>query len=430
MPTAMPRNVRRLWLMALPMVPSILLAVACLAGPFVAGSCTGQRRSQFWRPLRSQSLPTIRVRLTSIAIQQAEFSSSGGCRVLVDNVVSASFTSPSKVLRVSRSGGQWRIDGEPVIGDRIDVKPSPGSLLRFGEREFRGGVFLHPAGEEAFHVVNFLDAESYLAGVLSEELYPHWSVATYEAQAIAARTFAIYTMNHRDIQQWYDVVATQASQVYGGASAESGRAWSAVRRTHGKVLTYGPTGQEKMFLAQYSASNGGYVNGVDVIRSVDEIMPFRGGQRDARDNEWSKRYRWPAVKISKADIHLAITERYKSARALTDVSKVIVVETTSYGVPVWLDIFDSAGKNIRIRAYDLRSCLQRVSGRVAGGGAIRSINCKIRDIGDSIEFYDGRGFGHGVGLSQWGAEAKARRNWPAEKILQFYYPGAKVLEMY
>ena len=63
-------------------------------------------------------------------------------------------------------------------------------------------------------------------------------------------------------------------------------------------------------------------------------------------------------------------------------------------------------------------------------GRLYSMNCKMRDLGDAIEFHDGRGFGHGVGLSQWGAEDKARRGWTAEKILEFYYPGAGIFRAY
>ena len=59
-----------------------------------------------------------------------------------------------------------------------------------------------------------------------------------------------------------------------------------------------------------------------------------------------------------------------------------------------------------------------------------SMNCRIRDVGDAIEFYDGKGFGHGVGMSQWGAEEKAQRGLRAEEILQFYYPGAVIFRAY
>ena len=58
------------------------------------------------------------------------------------------------------------------------------------------------------------------------------------------------------------------------------------------------------------------------------------------------------------------------------------------------------------------------------------MNCRINDVGSAIEFADGKGFGHGVGICQWGAQGKAERGMGWEEILQFYYPGAKRMHAY
>jgi SpoIID/LytB domain protein len=84
------------------------------------------------------------------------------------------------------------------------------------------------------------------------------------------------------------------------------------------------------------------------------------------------------------------------------------------------------GRSLRIRADALRMALLRAG--VAPG--LHSMNCRLEDAGESIVFHDGRGFGHGVGLSQWGAQAKARRGASAEDILRFYYPGARIFRAY
>jgi SpoIID/LytB domain protein len=117
-----------------------------------------------------------------------------------------------------------------------------------------------------------------------------------------------------------------------------------------------------IFMAQYSAYNGGIVSGAPVIREAPAIPPLIGGQ------------------------------------------------------------------SVRVRAEDLRLALVRSGARGAKG--LYSMNCAIRDAGDAVVFCDGRGFGHGVGLSQWGAQDKAARGWPAEKILGFYYPGATLYRAY
>ena len=83
---------------------------------------------------------------------------------------------------------------------------------------------------------------------------------------------------------------------------------------------------------------------------------------------------------------------------------------------------------MRLRADDLRVALARAG--ASGARNIYSMNCQWRDAGAAIEFFDGRGFGHGVGLCQWGAQGKAAAGWTAGQILQFYYPGARVKRLY
>ena len=108
--------------------------------------------------------------------------------------------------------------------------------------------------------------------------------------------------------------------------------------------------------------------------------------------------------------------------------RIRVVSSTDYGRAVWVDVADHGGRSIRIRAEDIRLALIRTKTPAARG--LYSMNCRIRDLGDKFEFYDGRGFGHGVGLCQWGAQGKAAAGWSAERILGFYYPGARFYRAY
>ena len=91
-----------------------------------------------------------------------------------------------------------------------------------------------------------------------------------------------------------------------------------------------------------------------------------------------------------------------------------------------------AGKSgvepLRLRADDLRLSLLRLrtSSAASPAAALYSMNFQIRQVGDYIEFYDGKGFGHGVGLCQWGAKGMAEQGKPYRKILSFYYPHTKL----
>ena len=93
-----------------------------------------------------------------------------------------------------------------------------------------------------------------------------------------------------------------------------------------------------------------------------------------------------------------------------------------------MNVQDAAGKSIRLRAEDVRLALLRAN--IPAARKLYSMNCRIQVLGEQIEFSDGRGFGHGVGLCQWGAHGKAARGARGEEIIEFYYPGASTIRAY
>jgi len=422
-PTPSPRKPNRLERL----LPLVILA---LAGVLVAGSLSscGQEGPQVpHRPGRLEGVPIIRVRLAG-PVEGATLSTTGPYVLRVDARSVGQSRGRLAPVRVVREGDAWRFNNLHCSGIAASLEPADDrSFVQFEGMSYRGSLRLVPAAGGGMLVINHLDMESYLAGVLARELYPHWDLETYRALAVAARTFALYHMKTVSPASPYDVGAGQAHQVYGGLAAETERAWAAVGSTHGRVLVHGPPEAEKIFMAQYSACNGGYVNGAWVIRPAQDIPPLAGGQKDD-DGRSCPRFLWGPVSIPKSDVHRALAAAYESAATLRGVHDIRVVEQTSYGRPVWLDVRDDLGHSVRIRAEDLRLAILRSD--VPGGGRLYSMNCKIRVLPDAIEFYDGRGFGHGVGLSQWGAQDKASRGWNARQILEFYYPGASIVPAY
>jgi peptidoglycan hydrolase-like amidase len=174
------------------------------------------------------------------------------------------------------------------------------------------------------------------------------------------------------------------------------------------------------------------VNGAIVLRNVQPLSPWAGGQV-CEDCANCTRYRWPPVRVAKSDVYKAVSAAYPAGGALGQVTNVRVFSCTSYGRILWLDVAGKPGvEPLRLRADDLRLALIRLKNPAGASPAagLYSMNCQIRSVGDYIEFYDGKGFGHGVGLCQWGAQGKAARGWPAMAILNFYYPGAKIAKEY
>jgi len=421
---------KRAWWRLAPLVGVSVPALAFVLASAWLASCVGPRPAPSrQRPLTYREVPDIRVLITPRPLERATLSTAAGHRLRVDGKTLTEGEGPLDETAVTRIGGTWRFNLLSADGRQVTLRPARGSIARVGSAGYRGRLRLLPVGQTRFIIINDLDMESYLAGVLARELYPTWSLETYRALAVAARTFALYHKLTFGESHEYDLGSTQSAQVYGGFSAETPKAWRAVRSTHGRVLTFGPEGDERIFMAQYSSCCGGWVNGAAVIRDAPDIEPLRGGQR-CTDCAASARYRWDPVRISKSALHEALGRSYEAVAALAGVKELRVVQTTSYGRIVWVDVVSTQADQppVRLRAEDVRLSLLRAS--APGADKLYSMNCRLRDLGSEIEFYDGRGFGHGVGLCQWGAQGKALRGATAEEILSFYYPGAKIFRAY
>jgi stage II sporulation protein D len=382
------------------------------------------------QPVTQDGVPVMRVRLERGLSQATIAAGRGYLLQLNGRAVRASDTQAMAPCQLTRRGGRWIVDGRQIgDGDLKLIAPADRAVV-INEKAYRGFLLFLPRDESTFDVINYVDMESYLAGVLSCELYPSWDLETYHALAIAARSFALYHRNSFGRTHDYDVGDGTASQVYGGVDGETDRAWQAVRDTHGQVLAYVAPGQEPdFFMPQYSAACGGVVNGSDVIRPAEDIPPLRGGQR-CTDCEPCPRYTWPTVTVSKQVIYEAIVEAYpdRAPRLLGDGVDTIWLSRTPYGRIHWVKIIGTrrAEDNfLRIRGEDLRLYLMR-----AGVSDLYSMNCDIRDDGPTMSFINGRGFGHGVGMCQWGAQGKASQGWSGRQILEFYYPRSSVIRAY
>lgn len=364
--------------------------------------------------------------LTSRPIDSATFDITG-CRIFSDGRQIQPPPTTNDVV-ITTTSGTWRIDNIISSGKRLVLAAGPGGSVRFGNTRYRGELHLLENSDGQYQVINHVDMEDYLAGVLPKELYADWSIETYRALAIAARTYALYQKLHHGGDRNYDVSDNQSSQVYGGVSAQTTKSVQAVNDTAGQVLAYGPVGQERIFMTQYSAVNGGVVNGAYVIRDLnasEDIPPLQGGQVD-EDGRTCPRFFWPSVRISKTQMYRALqSSRFADSKKLADIKEMRIASRTEYGRNVWLDLVDSQGFWMRIRAEDLRLVLLRSD--IPDAKKLYSMNCSIRDTGNAFEFHDGRGFGHGVGLSQWGAQDKAMKGWNARRILEFYYPSSTII---
>jgi stage II sporulation protein D len=305
---------------------------------------------------------------------------------------------------IAASGSGLEIAGVGRVDSPLRLAPAAGARLYVAIRPYRGILEVRRTPAGRITVINEVDLEEYLYGVLKMEVDPRWPADALKAQAVAARTLALYSLS-RFSSEGYDVRATTESQVYGGVLAEDARTTAAVDATRGQVLTY----DGRPIFAAYHSDSGGHTESSELVwggryaylRAVAD--PYSAAQ------PWTVR-----VELS------ALEDRLRRAgRGVAGLKGVEVVEVTPSGRAGYVRITSAQGTVI-LRGTELRT--------IVGAETLKSTLFTVRVTSDeqpSAEF-SGRGSGHGVGMSQWGARGQALLGRSYLDILRFYYSGVSV----
>jgi stage II sporulation protein D len=297
--------------------------------------------------------------------------------------------------------------GRRAVG-RLDVT-SPTGFLRFNDRNYRSRLSVIPQGT-ACAVVNTVDLERYVAGVIAKEMAPGWPLEALKAQAVASRSYAYFQIQANKNKE-YDLENSTQDQVYDGVAAESVKTLLATEATRGQALVYGNEA-----LKAYFHANCGGITEVPELVWGGEAHAFRAVvcpyHKRARD-----RVSWSAL-ITRTQIESAL--RRIGGLLPTNFLKVAsLTEGAPDGSHRLSDVAvsDSAGNSVLISSNTFRNAI--------GNTRLKSTSFRIhRDpAGYRIE---GEGNGHGVGLCQVGARAMAEEGKTYRQILQFYYPLAKI----
>ncbi|WP_428387135.1 SpoIID/LytB domain-containing protein [Mucisphaera sp.] len=352
--------------------------------------------------------------------------------------VSRVLTGPLVIRRSSQ--GITVVDGSGLstglMGSKIGVRSANGQPVTLGTRSYPGLMTIAHAwrsepSSDRLDAINHVPMETYLPGVLVGELYGNWEQATFRAQAIAARSYAIFgasTTAHRT----YDLESTTASQVYTGQTSRE-RPLEAVAATRGQVLVY----RGRVVPAFYSADSGGVAQSAwDAFGDVEPIAPLQGrlhydigasspharwGPIDRSLQQIAARIKgWGiaqdhAIGRMQGIVRIAVTDRGVGGRA----SEFTVVDLQGTAYTLRAEQFRQAANYARPDLPDLRS-----------DERLKSSFVEVTVRGNRVAFTNGRGFGHGVGLSQWGAQDMAERGYDHDEILAFYYPQAEIQRAY
>lgn len=306
------------------------------------------------------------------------------------------------VVKPLADGGIQVADTEFNSPVRFIPKKSK-KFIRINGRRYRDTVVVRNE-KGKLTVINELGLDGYLFGVLPVEVSPKWPMEALKAQAIVSRTYVLANLGKYG-SKGYDMSSNVFSQVYRGVEVESAATNKAVKETAGMVLTY----KGKLSKAFFFACCGGHT--ADVKKVWKNPYKYLKGIVCGFCKE-SPHYYWD-YEITPEELR----KKLKRKKIDTGIIKKIKFESrTKSGRIDGMKIKHSKG-NIDITGHRFRMIL--------GPDKIKSTLFTI-DRSKPKYFFYGRGWGHGVGLCQWGSKEMAEKGKNYRSILKRYFPGTKV----
>ncbi|MDP3792084.1 MAG: SpoIID/LytB domain-containing protein [Candidatus Omnitrophota bacterium] len=288
---------------------------------------------------------------------------------------------------------------------KIRIVVPESAYIYIDGRAFRGSVDIVRKDNAKLMVINRVPLEEYLYGVLYNEVSHRWPIESIKAQAVTARTFALYQARQNKLQD-YDLTNDIYSQVYSGATSERWATTRAVKLTAGKVLAY----NGDIFPAYYHATCGGRTEDASSLWNID--LPCLKSVECSYCKE-SPHYKWTKIVLLK-DLEKKLSGGgYK----VGSIKKIEVLSRDNSGRADKVEIKDEADVSCILTAKDFRHML--------GPNDVRSTNFEVSINGDKLVL-KGIGWGHGVGMCQWGAKGQSDKKKKCEQILELYYPGAQI----
>lgn len=320
-------------------------------------------------------------------------------------------SSKKEALVFKSRSNKLRINDEKTDMTEHLVEPGPGELLKTGKYACRGSIRIVARGNHVL-AINSLPMEEYLAGVLGSEMPLYFHREALRAQAIAARTYCLDRILSGKNDPEYDVVATTCDQVYKGTNNETALSRKIVQSTRGVCLTW----NGDIFTTYFHSTCGGRTvpSTYAFSRVKKQIPPLDG--TTCGYCQVSKRHTWKKT-IPAKDLAEAVP-------GLDEKEEILEIE------PGEIDQYERL-KNLIVKTKNETYTLDAINFRKrVGAGKLWSNWITAIDKKPGGFQFHGHGWGHGVGMCQWGAEGMARSGKDAVQILLHYYPGAALTRLY
>lgn len=412
---------------------------------------------------------------SKLVYNNAEFSANGDFEILdsVSGEIIQDIPADTIIKIVFQNGFFKVMKDQDVIKSNlfgpVIIRPKSHCLLtinglkRAGKPAYYRGVFelvKSSKGEDLFSIVNILDLESYLRGVVPNEMPVRFGLEALKAQTVAARTYALKP--REKFYKEFNVCDSVACQVYFGANTEKELANTAIKQTNGIIAL---SKDNEPILALYSSTAGGYtesyenvfsepktrifppsiisylqaqpdIKDMKPLNTEEKVREFYSSKPETFDND-SPYFRWKREwNIDELEKVLKTTLIQQSATGFIkpEITKnnidligklkdLQIVKRGDSGKVVFLDVITENGKYTLAKELVIRRTFKK------DGKALPSGNFYIDRIEENsqIKFvFTGGGFGHGVGMSQYGAGAMSAKGYSFDEILQHYYTGIKL----
>lgn len=367
------------------------------------------------------------------------------------------FTTGTRVL-ITQKNNRLYVNDLPVKSIVLSVQAiDENGRVEVNNKAYRGKILIKKM-DNGMTVINDLPLEQYLYSVVPEEMPSSWPIEALKAQAVAARSYAIYSMNRHEAEG-YDVCALTHCQVYGGSNVENEIAAKAVDATRGQVLLY----DHKPIFAAFHASSGGSTGNSEDVWGT--FIPYLRSVTDYDQN--SPDYHW-MVQFTPADLSQLLSQYGYNIGTLQSITLSDFnsgQSDRSVGGAVKEVVFSGSQNTVELTGSKVRSILGLKSTKFAIGvfvplpkkidvaiarnsGYNKSIDVNlpdyqvpkmmtgsknihlITDSNEEIIKVEGYGSGHRVGMSQWGAKALAEQGYDYQSILYTYYTEVSIGNWY
>jgi SpoIID/LytB domain protein len=339
----------------------------------------------------------------------------------------------------------WVVNGYQFNRDEVDISAAQGTVL-VGNQRYGGHLRFQPNAYGTYTLVNQVPLETYLRGVVPNEIGRQAPATAIQAQAILARTYALRNLRRFKIDG-YELCADTQCQVYEGLNGTDANSDSAISTTAGQVLTY----NNELIDALYSSTTGGVTAAFEDVWEGSP-RPYLKAKIDAYPNQiWDLKtrnlsdekafrtfiglkqgfneaggyFRWktdaPLTQLNQ-NLHEFLKKQQHPLAGFTAIQNIVVTARAGGGRVQQLNVVTDKGTVNLTKDEVLRAFSAPISLLFYVDPAFQPDHKTLKGF-----TFVGGGLGHGVGLSQVGSYALSHMGWSAPKILSFYYP-ATVLQ--